>query len=169
MLANVSVVIIDTVAEPTEQVTSHSLPQPPNGSKSSVIITLHISPSSRDAVVTQRGEVSWGRCQDQAGESHITSRWGGSPAPSHTKTSQAQAGDAGRRGLSGTSASPPRNPTRGLPVKLQHILITVGTLNTPEGRTQTLPLSLTPAHRSGIWHKIKAWKKCRCRFSCAPF
>ena len=58
MLANVSVVLIATTAEPTEQFISHSLPQPPNGSESALIMKLHISPSSRDPGIIQRGELS---------------------------------------------------------------------------------------------------------------
>lgn len=142
MLTNVSVVIIDTVAEPTEQVTSHSVPQPPNGSKSAVVTKLHISPFSRDPVITQRGEMS---LEKVPGPGRRTLYYFCREAPS--PISHQDIPGIGRgcwkegsfRVLGQPSRKPHKRPSGEAPTH-SHLC---GDLKVPEGRTQTIPLSLT--------------------------
>lgn len=92
-LAGASVGLTATITEPTEQVTSHSLLQPPKGPESIVPMKLHVSPSSWEpgkGGATQREEkvLGVGRCQGRAGGTQYHSLRG-PPALSHTRVDQA--------------------------------------------------------------------------------
>lgn len=152
---DISVVLTATVTEPTDQVTSHSLPQPPNGSESAVVKDLRIPQGAlgREGQRRERRKVlgGLGGSQGQPGEAQVT------PClETPTRTHQDTPGMEWcllSRGLLGRGNT--QGPWPALQEAPQETMVGLWkTSEPPKGQDPDLASFPQATRRPGTWHKI---------------